>query len=253
MTENEVVQEAKEIKPLLESGEEILCIKMDSLGIKVECKEGSRKSVKYVTEASLADAFATVYTFDTGTLHLSGTDYMGVRRIAKKDGRTYLFVESSAGRRMVNLDGSRTGAGVLSMLFPHLIMGIKIENSRVVATKIFAAKLPILSDKVPLFKFPYGNVYDDGRICWGEVHMPAITNPSDAAKLLPMFLDSNYNGDLGLYYGTRLTDRSNLRGIADTQKTITSFDYTKLMSAYSHEFTFSGFVSQMMGNNQNDF
>lgn len=50
-----------------------------------------------------------------------------------------------------------------------------------------------------LYSFPYGNLFDDSRICWGEV-VPKLSGIFQVGSLVDMFLGSNFNLDLtGLY------------------------------------------------------
>jgi hypothetical protein len=55
---------------------------------------------------------------------------------------------------------------------PYSLMAIKLKELgtgkfKVVASRMYAMSAPLFSDTAQLYRFPYGNVYSDGRICWG--------------------------------------------------------------------------------------
>ena len=57
-----------------------------------------------------------------------------------------------------------------------------------------------------LYSFPYGNLFDDSRICWGEVQ-PNLGNVFQVGSLVDVFLGSDFNLDLtGLYRHDRMAE-----------------------------------------------
>ena len=44
--------------------------------------------------------------------------------------------------------------------------------------------------------YPFGNVYDNGKICWGNTVFPKMTSIKDAEKLIQAFFDAETNNDL---------------------------------------------------------
>jgi len=53
-----------------------------------------------------------------------------------------------------------------------------------------------------LYKMPFPNVYDDGRICWGMVRIGDITSLSATEGMVSSFFSNNFNSDL--FYGGSL-------------------------------------------------
>ena len=45
-------------------------------------------------------------------------------------------------------------------------------------------------------KYPFPNVYESGRICWGNCHLPDINCPGDVNKLMDTFLMAGFNTHL---------------------------------------------------------
>jgi hypothetical protein len=75
-------------------------------------------------------------------------------------------------------------------------MVFRIQKTNVHESSAFALSGPITSLNNSLCKFPFGNTYDDGRICWGGVKLPKIKEPIDILSCVSSFMDSEYNGDL---------------------------------------------------------
>lgn len=60
---------------------------------------------------------------------------------------------------------------------------------------VFALDGDFQGETTKLYHFPYGNVFDDHKICWGEVenHLKSVVQ---AGSLVDLFLGSDYNYDL---------------------------------------------------------
>ncbi len=71
---------------------------------------------------------------------------------------------------------------------------------------VFVLKDDFRGEGTWLHKFPYGNVFDDNRICWGEVN-PGLKSVYQVGSLVDMFLGSDFNLDLsGMYRQDRWND-----------------------------------------------
>ena len=102
---------------------------------------------------------------------------------------------------------------------PYTIFGFRIENRRVTNSYCCCTKFnPVaLGDRgicnssllgeserartqdgmrTPTFIFPYGNTWEDFRICWGNIQLPEVNSPSDISNLINMFFNGSANGDL---------------------------------------------------------
>ena len=80
--------------------------------------------------------------------------------------------------------------------FPVLVFYFRTKMGKVTVSKVFAAKDEKLTENTVLYSYPFGNVHDDGRICWGGNVLPDIKQLTDFEKLVEMFLGSETNNDL---------------------------------------------------------
>ncbi len=80
------------------------------------------------------------------------------------------------------------------------------EEYGVSDSAIFAVQGDFLGPETQLSAFPYGNVFDDSRICWGEVQ-PNLANVFQVGSLVDVFLGSDYNLDLtGLFRHDQMSE-----------------------------------------------
>ena len=80
--------------------------------------------------------------------------------------------------------------------FPDLVFYLKAQKGRITASKVFALADPIKKGD-RLYRYPYGNVYEDGRICWGKnKKLPEITCFKDFEKVIQLFFAAETNNDL---------------------------------------------------------
>lgn len=85
--------------------------------------------------------------------------------------------------------------------FPGLVFYMETRKNKVdvSAMRIFAVKEKTLAEigsDTKLYHYPFGNVYSDGRICWGSTQMPMIESFNDLKKIILTFFGSVTNDDL---------------------------------------------------------
>lgn len=88
------------------------------------------------------------------------------------------------------------GKKVLRIPFPPCLFVFDVTAGRVNATKVFALKNLIAKKTDGLYNFPFGNVYPEGRVCWGSARLPQIKTPMNLISVVSVFFDSPFNGDL---------------------------------------------------------
>jgi hypothetical protein len=179
-----------------------LRIKQDE--IRAEYKIDNKKHTKYLSLNDLASMLSKDIKLDTGTLSLGGSNYIGVRKYVKKGSVEIILLECSPGMRdlkyrMYDREGDNRERRTVNTFVPTCLMAVVVENNRFKDSLLFSAKLPVVSNTVPLYKFPMGNMHADSRICWGENNLRDIG--ADKFKLLTTFLESEFNDDLGFYHG----------------------------------------------------
>lgn len=79
--------------------------------------------------------------------------------------------------------------------FPSLLFYFKVVNTNVVKSYLYAVK-DKAAPGIMLYHYPFGNVYADGHICWGNTQLPHITTLKDTERLIEIFFMSDTNDDL---------------------------------------------------------
>ncbi len=90
-----------------------------------------------------------------------------------------------AGIRMLPYYGE-----VFTVPFPETVFFLSTQSGRVVESKVFSKK------GSRLYHYPFGNVYSDGRICWGGTSLPSVQAISDMKKIPALFYGGDTNNDL---------------------------------------------------------
>lgn len=85
----------------------------------------------------------------------------------------------------------------LKVPFPPLLFFFKVKNNKVLDCKLYAQVERIIKKNTSLYYFPFGNVYSDGRICWGSASVTdKIKETTHLIGVIDRFLNSSFNGDL---------------------------------------------------------
>lgn len=83
--------------------------------------------------------------------------------------------------------------------FPALIFHFFVSNGKLTKSLVFATKvnsMEQLGNETPLFHYPFGNVYNDGKICWGNSVLPVINSLKQMDEYVSLFFSSGTNNDL---------------------------------------------------------
>lgn len=81
---------------------------------------------------------------------------------------------------------------------PNLLFYFSINKNKIVKSKVFAVKDKIdeITDDTILYRYPFGNVFTGGNICWGTNVLPKITSPLQLKGIPYMFINSPTVDDL---------------------------------------------------------
>lgn len=83
--------------------------------------------------------------------------------------------------------------------FPSIVFLFETgKNRNVVNSYCFAADTDPLTQESTLYEYPFGNVYSNASICWGNISLPEIDSFSEFKKLIPLFFGAETNDDLWL-------------------------------------------------------
>lgn len=74
--------------------------------------------------------------------------------------------------------------------FPETVFLLTSVSGRLVFSQVFA------SENGNVYHYPFGNVYPDGKICWGRNSLPEIRSLLDMQKIPILFYGSDTNDDL---------------------------------------------------------
>ncbi len=90
---------------------------------------------------------------------------------------------------------------LIKIPFPSVIAIFRISQNKIITSNIYAIQNQLLSEKDTIYRFPFGNTYEDGKVCWGGGNSNILTNIKSPMHLLgtmAAFFDLPYNGDLSV-------------------------------------------------------
>ncbi len=80
--------------------------------------------------------------------------------------------------------------------FPRLVFYFSYQDGKMITAKCFAAKDEVLMDQSKLYHYPFGNVYSDGKICFGGNSIPKCFSLSEIDEVIKIFYGTPSNNDL---------------------------------------------------------
>lgn len=80
--------------------------------------------------------------------------------------------------------------------FPTLMFKFGVKKGRVIVSEVFSldTNRPCRTSK--LYRYPFGNVYDNGNICWGLNILKPVLCKKDLDDFVALFFSSGTNDDL---------------------------------------------------------
>ena len=87
--------------------------------------------------------------------------------------------------------------------FPDIVFYLMVREGHLTISYVFAIRSDAdpQQDDCELYHYPFGNVYDSGRICWGTNHLEQVSTIAESENYLLTFFGSETNDDL--YYPGR--------------------------------------------------
>lgn len=173
-------------------------------GVLINYVDASGASIgKLVDPEDFGLALARQTRLDTGLLPPN------TRYYSRTDSREILVFELPPVIKTLTF----TPAQQFQVPLPRLVFILDIAvNSTVkslVNTFVFSLKLPLLEPATMLYRFPFGNVYGDGHICWGSVRIPPYKSLISFSAVSELMLSSVFNGDLDRDRYHAFTDEEN--------------------------------------------
>jgi hypothetical protein len=84
----------------------------------------------------------------------------------------------------------------LKIPFPTCLFVFRVNGQKVRDSRAYSLRGSASREIDTVCRFPFGNTYNDGRICWGGNKLPAINNPVALVSVVATFYDAPFNGDL---------------------------------------------------------
>lgn len=156
---------------------------------------------KTVSIDDLAASLSANHQINTGILP-KGTRYFGgsgsnftICAEAAPRVRNIVF-DYYARRRAAESKGEDYQASNIAIPFPTCLFMFVVKGGRLRTSKVVCVKqtLNTMNDRV--YRFPFGNTFQDGRVCWGDNELPKFEKPMDAVAIMALFFDAPFNGDL---------------------------------------------------------
>lgn len=82
--------------------------------------------------------------------------------------------------------------------FPETVFFLRAKKGELQAgCSVFAIRESERNESnIQLYNYPFGNVYSEGEICWGNISFPYIENMKAAEKCIALFYEAETNDDL---------------------------------------------------------
>ena len=78
---------------------------------------------------------------------------------------------------------------------PSLVFKFEVECEKIHNTLVYVLKDKTPTDKSKLYRYPFGNVSLEGRVCWGSNVLPRITELKALESVMMLFIQSPGNSD----------------------------------------------------------
>jgi len=80
--------------------------------------------------------------------------------------------------------------------YPTLLFVLIVNSGRLIESFCYAVAEQKVSGKSLLYHYPYGNVYQTGKICWGNNFIGRIQDIKSSERVIELFFGSETNNDL---------------------------------------------------------
>jgi len=145
--------------------------------------EGGRVESYSVKDVDVVEVFNVCYKPDASRLGQLPDGYVDALYVDSENFK--VCIEVPAGIRNITYYGD-----VFFIPFPALLFRLTVSKGKIVSSKVVAELNGYC------YCYPFGNVYTDGRICWGSTALPKITCLSDVNQVIQLFFGSETNNDL---------------------------------------------------------
>lgn len=175
---------------------------------KVKVFEGPSRRVFHTTEEALGLSLLKLNPASQGHVELQWLDMLGSRGLAvAPSGPRLLCLQTfAAHKRTLPFRRGDTNRDY-TVTIPDVLMATNFKDGGLQKASLWAVrpgfldKLSVTSTEPTLAYWSYGNVYNNGGICWGTTPVRDIHSPQEA---FDAFFTSGFNGDLFAFDSTGL-------------------------------------------------
>ncbi len=95
-----------------------------------------------------------------------------------------------AGKQMMRYEDTLYDVSV-----PSLVFRFEVVREKITTTDVYVMRDEKPTDKSRLYRYPFGNVSMQGRVCWGRNTLPAIHDLKGLEEAMMLFIQSPCNTD----------------------------------------------------------
>lgn len=151
---------------------------------------GDKITTKTIAVSDLIAELSRDLEITTGVLPGGTRFYSGTKSVYR------IGIQVPAKVRTADFNLHDVGPMKVTVPFPEMLFVFSIREKRISDSTLFACIPPIGRPHDRLYFFPFGNVYEDGRVCWGSVHQPQIEEPIVLDTMVTRFFGSVFSGHL---------------------------------------------------------
>lgn len=156
-------------------------------------RDGKRLRRKGISPETLYAAFAAELG-DSGWLN---TDIMRCG-VGAAGSFAVKFVPAHTRRFLIDAGRGAPALAITTPLPPLVFAGVSVRDGVNPATYyVWAMRDEVFSPTAQLFHAPFTNVYDEGRICWGENRPPQSAAKETIDQAWDLFITSLFTGEMG--------------------------------------------------------
>ena len=174
----------------------VITMRLNNTGVFVDIVDGKKRQSKFLTLQNFQSCISREFCLDTGLLPV-GTIAFKLHQDRKR-----LAMIRSAGIKSVKYELSDEGHDIIKdyiVPIPALLWIFEMNLRNIILdTRVFAVKTELITPNIHVFNVPLSNVYDDGRVCWGDKDFlrEPLRSLVGLASLPDVFFSRAFNRDL---------------------------------------------------------
>jgi len=182
-------------------------INISKATLTVEIGDGSSEAVakfktkegvvaKTISVADLLIELSRDMEITTGILPVGTKFYAGTKNSYR------IGVQVPAKVRSADFMLHEVGTRKMTVPFPEILFVFNIKDKRIIESSLYTCIPPVGRPYDRLYCFPFGNVYENGNICWGNAVHPVIGEPIVLDSVVSRFFTSVFSGHI--VHGTNM-------------------------------------------------